>query len=164
MSSFVHIDLGQLEQEWLKQPRLYEKYATKLAEAKAELVSVEAQFDVTEAEIKLEIRKRPKKFGYADKPTEAVVKELLVSDLRYQKALKRVNDAKHTVDILVATVNTLEHRKRTLENLVTLHGQNYFSKPKVSKAAGDSARSAIESHGMHRGTKIKRRKKKSSGI
>jgi hypothetical protein len=158
MKPFASIDLGRLEQEWLLQPKLYDKYATKLAGAKELLAKAEAFLEVTEAEVKLEIRKKPLKFGFADKITEGVVKELLVTDKRYRDALQAVNSTKHDVDVLAAVINTLEHRKRALESLVTLHGQNYFSKPKVSKEAGDAARSAIESHGMHRGTKMKSRK------
>ena len=40
---------------------------------------------------------------------------------------------KHKVDVLQVVVDALDHRKKALENLVTLHGMSYFASPKAPK-------------------------------
>ena len=49
----------------------------------------------------------------------------------YQYAQKLVFIAKHRVDVLSGAVTALDHRKKALENLVDLHGRNYFSTPRI---------------------------------
>lgn len=158
MKNFNDIDLGRLEEHWLQQPRLYGKKAARLADAKLELSTVKAQLEVTEAEVKLHIRRYPNKHGFKGRVTDSVVKELVLLDKTYRDAQRKVHDAQHVVDVLTGAINTLEHRKRTLENLVTLYGQDYFSKPKVSPS--NKFKSDIESKSFQRGTKLKRRRKK----
>lgn len=128
--SFTEIDLARLEEECLRQPKLYNKYSKMLADAKLDLAEAKAECEVAEASVKTEIRESPTKHGIT-KITESVVNEHMVMSEHYQHALQRMNQAKHKVDVLDAVINTLEHRKRMLENLVTLFGQNYFSKPSV---------------------------------
>jgi len=47
----------------------------------------------------------------------------------YKVAAKEVLRLRHAADVLQAAVTALDHRKKALENLVYLHGQNYFSEP-----------------------------------
>jgi hypothetical protein len=138
LKSFMDIDQNRLDESWLDQPKLYLKYATKLADAKLDYDEAKARLDVTKAEIELKVREDPEKFA-VKKVTEAVIESTVVADETVQEAQKEVNLSKHRVNILEAAVNALEHRKRTLENLVTLHGQSYFATPSA-KGAGREAR------------------------
>jgi hypothetical protein len=155
MENFTNIDLGSLEVEWLRQPRLYGKYSAKLADAKKDLSEAKAAEEVTEAEVKRRIRRNPQKYGM-NKITEPAVKETMVLHPLYQRAVAAVNSAKHVVDVLEGLINTLEHRKRTLENLVTLHGQNYFSKPKSPKGYGREMEDSLDM--------VKKRKLRGKGL
>ena len=40
---------------------------------------------------------------------------------------------KHELDIARAASIALDHKKRALQNLVQLHGQNYFAGPKIPR-------------------------------
>lgn len=134
MPAFEEIDLARLEEHWVEHPKLYQQYADMLAQAKKKQDEANRLFELAEADAKMTVRKNPAKYGVT-KLTDGAVKEVYVKVRAYQDALLAVNKAKHRVDVLVAAINSLEHRKRALENLVTLFGQNYFSRPQVSKAA-----------------------------
>jgi len=137
--SFTQIDESQLDQEWLRQPALFHKYAIKLAQAKADLAEAKAELDVTCSEVSLAIRQNPGKFGLT-KLTDKGVEAATLLQREYVLALREVNRQKYRVDVYQAAVDSLEHRKRALENLVTLHGQDYFATPRVRKHVNGTVR------------------------
>lgn len=164
MRPLADIDLGRLEEEWLLQPKLYEQHADQMADAKLDLAEAEAQLEAVEARVKLRIRKVPHKYGVKGRPTNDAVKELLILSPKYQEALTEVNKRKHRVDSLQGVINTLEHRKRALEGLVQLHGQSYFSKPKLHDSVKSGLRNRIEGASLNRGSGMKKRKNKKDDI
>jgi len=129
--SNLSIDEYRLDEEWIKQPKLYFQTGDELAEARRELDEVKTALDITKAEIDREIRQHPENFGIA-KITEKVVESTIVLDKRYQKGVKAVLDAKHLVDVLDTAVRSLDHRKTALVKLVDLRLAEYFSKPTAS--------------------------------
>lgn len=133
---FFHLDEYALDTEWVRQPALYFEYAKKLADARAELEQARSARDVVSAEIDRDIRDDPAKFGL-QKITESAVEKAIILHSRYDQANQRVMKCKHEMDLIQAAVDALEHRKKALESLVYLQGQNYFSKPHVPKGAGD---------------------------
>ena len=134
--SFLEIDQNALDREWVRQPTLYFKYALKLAEAKKSVQESAAALDLARAEVSRNIRAVPQDFGL-EKVTEKAVEAAILEADAYLVAQEDLNHAKHEVDVLVAVVNALEHKKRSLEGLVSLHGQNYFSSPRAD-GAGDT--------------------------
>ena len=127
---FFRIDQNRLDAEWLKQPQLYYEYAVILADAKEALGRARAKREVVVAEIDKDVRLRPEKYG-VEKITEGVVEKTVILQERYQVANKGVIGAKHDVDIAQAAVDTLDHRKRALQDLVQLRMANYFSEPRM---------------------------------
>lgn len=144
VESITAIDENALDEEWVNHPTKFHKYALRLANAKTMLAESKASLDVVEAEISLRVRKNPLKYGMDGKITEAVINATVLLNPKYQEALTEVTNAKHKVDILQAAVDALEHKKRALENLVTLHGQSYFASPRVSKEAGEAMKSEMD--------------------
>jgi len=140
--SFFDIDEHNLDREWVEQPSLYFKWARKVADARMVLDEAKAEVDVTKAEVSRLIRDDPEDFGL-EKVTEAAVTAAIPEHPDMMRAVKALSKAKHDVDIYQAAVNALDHRKRALEKLVDLHGQNYFSSPKAPDQ--DSAASLEES-------------------
>jgi len=124
------VDKDDLDGEWVRQPELYHDYAVKLADARLEMETKKNRLEVIQANLDNEIREDPSEFGLT-KVTEGAIKAVIVQHPKYEKALERVNQARHAVDILVAATQALDHKKKALENLVYLHGQNYFSSPRA---------------------------------
>lgn len=133
---FLEIDQHALDKEWLSQPKKVFKYAQDLAHARKTLDEAKTELDLAEAELDKTIRNDPGEFGI-EKLTEKTVQAAIKEQKEYQAAQKELLEAKHAVDILAAAVNALEHRKRALESLVTLHGQQYFSSPSVKASSGE---------------------------
>ena len=127
----LDVDKLRLDEEWVEQPKLFLTWARKHADALLRVDKTKAYLDVTRADLDAAIRKDPASHGLA-KITEKVVENLILGNDEYQAAVKLVIKAKHDVAILATVVEALQHRKRALECLVTLHGQQYFSIPRVS--------------------------------
>ena len=126
--SDIRIDPDALDVENLDQPLLVFKYNAALSEAKDEMDSAKENLDITRAEVGLEVRDNPEEFNL-EKSTEGAIKAAVEMDERVQKARDRVAKARHDVGVLSAVTTALEHRKRSLDNLVRLHAQEYFSGP-----------------------------------
>mgnify|MGYP001558692441 CR=1 FL=1 len=145
----LSIDQNLLDKEWLNQPRFFFQYARQLADARQAYEEAKANLKFEAAEADQKVRLRAAKMG--QKVTEAVVSASVLRRHDYQDAEQAVFTAKHNMDMLDAAVEALRHRKDALENLVRLHGQNYFSEP---RATGDN-KSMVDDIRMRRTVKSK---------
>jgi len=124
------IDMNNLHKEWERQPHIFMLYAEAAADAKLRVDKLREEVEVIKAEIATDIRSSPESYGFT-RVTESQVKELVLQDGRYAKAMERYLRAKHEYEILAAAVKAFDQRKSALENLVRLYGQQYFSTPVV---------------------------------
>lgn len=134
LPDYKEIDLSRLEWEWVQQPRLFERAARKLADAKRDLETTKVEVELVKAEVELDVRNHPKNHGLIKVTEKSIAAAVVLSD-EYRSALQTQNRAKYRVDIFQVRVTTLEHKKKALENVVDLYGQQYFSKPKASDKA-----------------------------
>ena len=132
--SFLVIAKHALDEDWIKQPKLYHEVALKLADARLDHDEAKDKLELTMAEIDRVIRIDPEKYGVT-KITETSVERAIILTKTYQSAKKRVNETKHTVDVLAAVSIALEHKKKALENLVQLEARDYFSEPKAPQGS-----------------------------
>lgn len=164
-SSFLDIDLNELEVEWRNQPRLFHDYATAKSDAEKEVSETKAEWDVTTAEAKEEldlvtaeldasIREKPSDYGL-EKLTEPLIKATVLRQEEYQAAQKKLTEvkykaavalaeARHKADILEAAVKALDQRKIALGKEVDLWLGGYFSTPRAST---EHARETMEDAG-----------------
>jgi hypothetical protein len=135
MKNIYTINKYALDEEWERQPRLYYRYAKKLSIAKRKLREAEGNLEVVDAELDLHVRTRPSRHGLESLKsiTEKVIANAILRNPKHQRAQRRVNRAKHRVDVLQVVINTLEHRKKALSDEVELFGMNYFSIPTASR-------------------------------
>jgi hypothetical protein len=120
------IDKFNLDKEWISQPKLVFNFAQQLAQAKRELEERKAQYDVIKADVEMNIRKDPEKYGLA-KVTESAISSTVCMQDEYKQANQAIIKAKYDVDICQGAMNAMEHKKAGLQDLVKLHGQNYYS-------------------------------------
>jgi hypothetical protein len=128
----VNIDETSLDIEWLDQPRLMLRYTRHLAEMEKRLDQAKENLDVVKAELDRMVRSKPEDFAI-QKVTEAVVQNTILEDSRYLKANQGVIEAKYELNIAKGAVKSMEQRKDALENMVRLHGQQYFAGPRVPR-------------------------------
>lgn len=146
------IDEQALDLEWLRQPKLYFKWASAYAAAKRDVSEAKAELDVTKAEVAAEIRKDPGFYGC--KGTVDAVNECAMLQPEYKAALRKLHRMQYHQDVIGAAVSSLDHRKKALENLVDLHSQNYFSEPRAKPASREAVdnmeRDAVRRRGQRR--------------
>lgn len=124
----VQIDENALDVEWLKQPSLMIKYARFVAEARKLEDIARERLEFIRAKLDQKIRKDPEGYGLS-KITETAIQNCIVQQPEYIAANREASDARYEYDIAKGVVQAIDHRKSALENLVKLHGQQYFAGP-----------------------------------
>jgi len=145
--SDVTIDEDALDVEWLRQAMLMGRYGRLAVEARRVMDLTKERLDVVRAELDRDIRANPAKYGI-EKVTEGVVQNtiILAEKVRtdeekkeiamiqpYQDAVRAFIDAKYESEMAQAAVRAVDQKKSALENLVRLHGQQYFAGPSVPR-------------------------------
>lgn len=149
-------DRDALDEEWVRQPELYHQYAVDLADARLDLEEKKNKLEVIRAELDKDIRTSPEDYEL-QKITETAISATILTQSRYTKGLERVNKARHRVDVLTAAVTALDHKKKALENLVYLHGQDYFSSPKAKGENSEEMDRAARKIKAGKGPKLTRK-------
>ena len=126
----MEINPDELDVEILDQPKLMLKYTKLLATALEVRDLLKEKAELTRAEIDKDIREDPDAYGLA-KITETVVSNAILQEEEYQKVQVKLIKANFEVKVLNGVVSAIEQRKGMLENLVKLHGQQYFAGPSV---------------------------------
>ena len=126
----MYIDEEALDVELFEQPSLVEKYSRLLAETKLERDILKEAMELQKAEISLDIRDNPQDYKL-EKVTDKAVEACVLMEDEYKQAQSTYHKANFDVNVLQGIMTALEHRKSSLEKLVTLHGQNYFAGPIV---------------------------------
>jgi len=126
----LRIDPNLLDVECLRQPELFMEWAERATEAHADIERAKLRMDVKKATIDKEVREDPGKFGLS-KVTEAAVQSAVLSSEEYREKNLDYIKAMSNAKLLDYAVRAFDQRKSMLNNLITLHGQQYFAGPKV---------------------------------
>lgn len=153
----LEINRDRLDDEWIGQPRSFYNAARDLADADYAVDTAKSVLDVVQADLYKEIRSDPSKYGL-EKPTEASINAVVITDIRYKQALHDLITCKHRKDICKAYVQAMDHRKSALERLVSLHGQQYFATPTAPEPDRERLREKERDHVF--GSKQKKKKPK----
>lgn len=135
----IRIDHTALDVEWLRQPELMRRYTKHQAETERAKSEAKEHLQVGKAQIELEIRANPKKFGL-EKSTEAAIQSAVLLHPDYQKLSQEFLSAKYEDDIARGAIAAMEQRKAALENLVRLLNASYFAGPKAPRELSDAVR------------------------
>lgn len=151
----LRIDEHNLDIEWSTQPLLFMKYAEACASAKLELDKKKEKLEIKRATLDNRIREDPGSYTGSDKkPTEAQIANTIVTLAEYKEVSSELNTARHHFELMSAAVRAFEQRKSSLENLVRLYGQQYYSTPSeegadaavVSSIKSDRVNRSVRSH------------------
>lgn len=143
---FFGIDLDKLDRDWVTHASTVYEFALQLADARDDRDRAKAALDIANddldrmaAEVELDVRRHPERFGI-EKITEAVVKASVLICPKYRDAQevvytarRRVNKALHDVGILEAAIKALDHKRDGLEAAGRLFGMSYFAAPRVDR-------------------------------
>jgi len=155
----MHIDEEALDVELLNQPERVYKYSKLLAEAKQELELAKENLSLVKAEIDLDIRDNPDKYKL-QKVTETAITNIILLEEEYKEAQARLNKAMYEVNVLQGAVYAINDRKSSLENLVKLHGQDYFAGPSIPHNLSELRKEKQEELHHNIGKSMKRKSSK----
>lgn len=155
----ISIDDSALDVEWLQQPILMMKYAQLEAQAQQEYEDAQVAYNITKAEIDRDIRDNPENYDLP-KTTEGAIQAALRTTDRYKKAKKELNEAQYNWNMAQAAVRAMYGKKDALENLVRLHGQQYFAGPQVPRDLSKEWEQKQKQVSSNKKVKIKKKSKR----
>ena len=125
----IEIDNRDLEGEWIEQPSLFLYYAEAHADAIYEKDLAKSKMEYKYATMYSDVKKNWEKY-FDSKPTEPAIKEYIIANPHYRKTEKMFLDASHHVNVMLSAKMAFDHRKRALENLVSLRITGFHSEPR----------------------------------
>lgn len=130
----IRIDETALDVEWLEQASLALKYGRHWAIRKRRLTEAEEKIKVIRAELIAEANADPVKCCKKDKPNAADIEAYYRNHTRHKEAKDEWVKAQYELDMAEIAKNEISFtRKAALENLVRLHGQQYFAGPSIPR-------------------------------
>jgi hypothetical protein len=120
--------------EWLEQAELATSYGRHVAELRREVNRLEEQKKITRSELIQEANEDPQGTIGKDKPNAADIEAYYRRSKKYQEVVDDLNEAQYELELAEVAKNEIAFtRKAALENLVRLHGQQYFAGPSVPR-------------------------------
>lgn len=153
------IDPNQLDLMAAIQGELFFKWAEKAVKARKKADEAKFNLDVTQADLSSQARIDPGSFGIV-KVTEAAITEAVKIHPKYKEANQEYLEAKADSALLDKGVEAMEQKKRMIEVLITLHGQQYFAGPSVPRNLVEAWKEEKEKRSDRVNKKTKLRKKK----
>ncbi len=126
----LHLD--ELDRHVLEQPQLVSQYGEQLAAAKDDMDRAKNELEAEKAELVIKVAADPGKYGIT-KPTGALIDAAVASTTSIRRLNEVLLDCKGDVGMLSSMMNALDGRKYALQDLVKLHGQDYFAAVAVSQ-------------------------------
>lgn len=123
------IDPEQLDVACVAQAETFFKWAERSITARSEMDRLDLVLKVTEARLSADVRRNPESYGLEGRLTEANYKAAVMQSDKYMEAHDAWLNAREEYNLLDKGVDAMDMKKRQLENLITLHGQQYFAGP-----------------------------------
>lgn len=131
----VMIDESALDVEWLNQPSLAIKYGRNWAECYRTFQQAEENVKLIRSELIKEVLTDPDEYlGDGIKPTAPAIEAYYRTHKKHKKAKEKWVTAQYELNMAdIAKKEIAISRKLALQNLVELHGQNYFAGPNIPR-------------------------------
>ncbi len=128
-----NVDESMLDIEWLEQPKIAMKYGKNWARKKRIVAQLEEQVKLKRSELINKALKFPDKYlGKGIKPNLQPVEAFYRTHPDYIALKEELIEAQYELDIAEIAKSEMGYTRKTeLENLVKLHGQNYFAGPSL---------------------------------
>lgn len=121
----LKINKYKLDEECLTHASIYNRYAEMATKSKTELAKAKDKLALVTAQRNIVIREEASKSK--DKITERMFDSLLETDKEVLKAKKEVREAEEVNATFNSMLDSFDHRKSELDNLVKLYCAGYYS-------------------------------------
>ena len=130
----IRIDETALDVEWLDQTPLALKYCRLVAYWNDKVRRLEELKKTVRSRLILEVNEDPETLLGKSKPNAADIEAYYRMNAEYQETIQELNDALKEAEYANMAKNEICFtRKQAIENLVILHGQQYFAGPRVPR-------------------------------
>lgn len=130
----MEIDVDALDIEWLEQAQKAMKYGRHVSALRKKVAKLEERKKIERSELIREANEDPQGCCNKDKPNSADIEAYYRSSTPYQNVVDELINAQYELSMAEVALNEVSWtRKMALENLVRLHGQQYFAGPKVPR-------------------------------
>ena len=128
------INVDALDIEVATQAEKEEKYIDQVRKLKTRSHRLEEELKTLRSELILRVNQNPQKYLGVDKATGPLIEAYYRTNKKYQKLKMAMIEAQDAAAV-AEDMKDLFHFTRTkaLDELVQLHGQNYFAGPKVPR-------------------------------
>lgn len=121
----IKINKYKLDEECLTHASTYNRYAEMATKTKTELTKAKDKLSLITAQRNIAIREEIAKSG--SKVTEKMIESYLESDKEVLNAKKEVREIEEVNATFNAMLDSFDHRKSELDNLVKLYCAGYYS-------------------------------------
>ena len=135
--NILQIDETQLNKDCVRLPNQYRQVAFQAANTDRDIAELKSEIEIFEAEFRLKVRAHPEGYGL-EKVTEGAINELVTINAKYIALNKKLRDIHYKRDLEKALIAGLEIKKRSLTNLVELHGAGYYAEVRPSSQGRES--------------------------
>ena len=125
IKSDLKINKYKLDEECLTHASTYNRYAEMATKTKTELTKAKDKLSLITAQRNIAIREEIIKSG--SKVTEKMIESYLEADKEVLKAKKEVREIEEVNATFNAMLDSFDHRKSELDNLVKLYCAGYYS-------------------------------------
>ena len=156
------IDPLQLDVHAGLQGELFFKWAEKEVAARQNADEAKFRLEVLTAQLDSQARLDPDSFGI-QKVTEGSIATAVKTSDQYQEAYEEWLEARGEAALLAKAVEAMEQKKRMIEVLITLHGQQYFAGPSIPRNLAEAWKDEMEKREKNVRQKTPLRRRKSNG-
>jgi hypothetical protein len=157
----IKIDETALDIEWLDQAALAIRYGRHWAECKKKANEAGEKIQIIRSELIALANSNPTKYCKKDKPNAADIEAFYRLHPRHIAAKEVWMDAQYELDMAEVAKNEMSFtRKAALENLVKLHGQQYFAGPKIPRNISEERSKNVHTKQINAGISAKFRRNK----
>jgi hypothetical protein len=130
----LKIDENNLDVEWLEQPELAYRYGAAAAEARRKANFIHEKAKVHRSLLIKAVNEDPEGTVGKSKPTASDIESCYRADEEHQQLKQELIEAEFNAEMAeLAKAEICWTRKTALENLVKLHGQQYFAGPAIPR-------------------------------
>lgn len=130
----MRIDETALDVEWLEQGQLALRYGKHLANLSYKLRRLEEKKKTTRSELIQEANKDPEKCCNKSKTNAGDIEAYYRNHPEYKEVIEELLETQYEAEYAGVAKNEIAFTRRmALENLVRLHGQQYFAGPSIPR-------------------------------
>ena len=157
----IKIEETALDIEWLDQAALSLRYGKYFAECKRNLSNAQEKIKVIRSELVKEVNEDPEGCCNKSKPNAGDIEAYYRNHKDHRAIKEKIIELQYELDIAEVAKNEVSFtRKAALENLVRLHGQQYFAGPSVPRNLEEEVEKRQDRSNSKVGSRMKRTKRK----